>query len=578
MLSKNHQHKCEQSDRSQSGSTTVQTNSETDSDQASSLSESLLQPRQHNKVSPGDDNLKTLSELTSLPSSDDKIEQNKPRQSKQSDARQKIKTTCAQRDATAYQNDAQELVENIKVRYWIQQQKSDPLLSKLRIFLLTGDLPEHRKLAKAILFRAPTAILINRVLFKVNDKKAHAIHSGGLPKLQLYVPSGMLPELCKETHESALEGGHRGFQKCLFLMRQNYYADTFSKVLYDTVRSCELCQRFKHTQKPAKYKMSQRLAEEPFQTIGIDIISNLPAAYSIDEKLMNQELQLAMQSTAKGKKKMPPKVKTLFAPYVAILSITCEFTSFTMAYPLKSQNTSHLASIFMRHYLPLAGLPQKVISDNGANLCSRMFEYIYKTLGIFHATTAAYSPASNSYPELANSRIMHILKATLDTRADRWVDFLSAALFVLNSTLGSSTFSPTQLLYGINARRPLSLAPPRPHATLHTPYMEALNRHFDVVQYMRKYAREQLQKARDTAQKSHSRNLHPIDYKPGDLVFVRIQQHTKNTEKDKKFRPKYSGPFLIAMIHHRNPLVKVRDSQLRLSDWIKMDKLKHCLL
>ena len=99
--------------------------------------------------------------------------------------------------------------------------------------MLTGELPEDRKQAKAIIFRAPTAILINRVLFKVNEKKAHTIDTGGTPKVQLYVPKSMLRDLCIQVHESSMEGAHRGFLKCLFLMRQHFYADTLSKELFE---------------------------------------------------------------------------------------------------------------------------------------------------------------------------------------------------------------------------------------------------------------------------------------------------------------------------------------------------------
>ena len=109
-----------------------------------------------------------------------------------------------------------------------------------------------------------------------------------------------------------------------------------------------------------------------------------------------------------------------------------------------------LSDLFCRH-----GLPDNIISDNGAQFCSAEFESFLSSLGIHHSKTAVYNPSANGAVERFNK----VLKEGLAVACAESSQFLPAVKRILanyrslpHATTGES---PAKLLYGREIRMPL---------------------------------------------------------------------------------------------------------------------------
>ena len=101
-----------------------------------------------------------------------------------------------------------------------------------------------------------------------------------------------------------------------------------------------------------------------------------------------------------------PKTKT---GYKYILTIVDYATKYPEAIPLKSTHSRVIAealiSVFSR-----VGLPEEIVSDQGANLVGALMTQLYELLGINNIKTSVYHPEANGLVERFNGTLKHMLK------------------------------------------------------------------------------------------------------------------------------------------------------------------------
>ena len=56
------------------------------------------------------------------------------------------------------------------------------------------------------------------------------------------------------------------------------------------------------------------------------------------------------------------------------------------------------------------GLPEEIVSDQGANLVGNLMKELYELLGIRHIKTSVYHPEGNGLVERFNGTLKHMLK------------------------------------------------------------------------------------------------------------------------------------------------------------------------
>ena len=104
------------------------------------------------------------------------------------------------------------------------------------------------------------------------------------------------------------------------------------------------------------------------------------------------------------------------------------------------------------------GIPQTIVTDNGATFCSAEFQQFLESNGIEHLKSAPYHPSSNGLAERAVQTFKQGLrKLTEGSLFDRLSRFLFAYSNTPHSTTGAS---PAQLMFGRPMRSRLDLLRP----------------------------------------------------------------------------------------------------------------------
>ena len=111
-----------------------------------------------------------------------------------------------------------------------------------------------------------------------------------------------------------------------------------------------------------------------------------------------------------------------------------------------------LVNIFSR-----VGLPEEIVSDQGANLVGNLMKQLYELLGIRHIKTSVYHPEANGLVERFNGTLKHMLKKFVGREIESWDKYLPFVLFAYREVPCQSTgYSPFELLFGRTVRGPLT--------------------------------------------------------------------------------------------------------------------------
>ena len=139
------------------------------------------------------------------------------------------------------------------------------------------------------------------------------------------------------------------------------------------------------------------------------------------------------------------------------------------------------------------GVPETIVTDNGAGFVSSEFEDFLKSNGVKHSTSAPYHPASNGLAERAVQIVKKGLKKqTTGTMSYRLAKILFGYRVSPQTTTG---MSPAELLLGRRTRTRLDLL--RPHAA------------------------ERVEEKQQRQKTQHDRKAKPRPFRVGDPVFAK---------------------------------------------------------
>ena len=181
---------------------------------------------------------------------------------------------------------------------------------------------------------------------------------------RVVVPSSLQEKVLQELHDT-----HPGISGLKALARSYIWWPNIDSHIERTVSSCNTCQSMRPA--PPRAQIHPWLfPERPWSRILVDFagpISGFMYMVFVDA----------------------------FSKFPEVVKMTDTTTHTTIA---ESRN------IFSRH-----GLPEILVSDNGAQFTSRDFEQFCSNNGILHRTSAAYKPSTNGQAE----RAVQILKSAI---------------------------------------------------------------------------------------------------------------------------------------------------------------------
>ncbi|GBM36474.1 Retrovirus-related Pol polyprotein from transposon 412, partial [Araneus ventricosus] len=161
---------------------------------------------------------------------------------------------------------------------------------------------------------------------------------GNSCRWQLILPKSRIPEVLRETHDSA-NRGHFGVMKTLSKTRERFYWDRLRADVENWCRECHACGARKGPKTKTEGRLQRYNAGTPFERIALDILGPFPV-------------------TTKGNR------------YVLVLMDY--FTKWPEAIPIPDQEASTVAEELVRSWISCYGVPMILHSDQGTNFNSAL--------------------------------------------------------------------------------------------------------------------------------------------------------------------------------------------------------------
>ncbi len=246
-----------------------------------------------------------------------------------------------------------------------------------------------------------------------------------------YIPNALQDQLVRYCHKF---GGHQGRDRTYQRVRELAFFPQMWLSVDHFVKTCKACQAAdqKHKDQPHTYYPMHDCGYG-FQKIYIDLVG-------------------PFNPSKKGRR--------------YILTVPCRWTRWLEAFPLDRPTAEEVVRTLEKEIFMRFGVVQRIHSDRGPQMTSRLFAAVGDALNITITQTPSYSPRSNAVKTQHATLENMIRKFLADDPSADWEDLLPACLFAINTSVSRATgVPPYKMLFGRNASTPLDIAfgrPPKP--------------------------------------------------------------------------------------------------------------------
>ncbi|GFU26777.1 hypothetical protein TNCV_1838311 [Trichonephila clavipes] len=235
--------------------------------------------------------------------------------------------------------------------------------------------------------------LLNGLLF-------YAKYFSTLGELRVCIPGSLRKDIMKEFHDLPL-AGHLGKRKTYLKLRDTCYFPFMRKYIFEYVSTCDRCQKFNYKNALPAGRLMPIVSKYPNEIVTLDLLGPYPAS-------------------------RPER-------YKFILVISDHFTKWSRY-----------------------GAPISLISDNGPQFISDVFEHLSHRLDIKHMKTVTYRPQSN-LTERVNRNLVQMIASFVEENHENWDQFLHEFAFALRTAVNETTNkTPAELFLGRKIITPFS--------------------------------------------------------------------------------------------------------------------------
>lgn len=321
-------------------------------------------------------------------------------------------------------------------------------------------------------------------------------------QLLLYVPQEVEENVIRVTHESI---AHSGIVKIVDQIRLRYWFPNIKTKVERFVRNCLRCIAYSAPTGDRNLHNIPKLPI-PFDTIHIDHYGPLPNIVSKRQH---------------------------------VLTVIDGFTKYVKLYPTISTSTKEVRCSLDK-YMEYYGRPRRIVSDRGTCFTSGEFSGYLFDRNIEHVRVATASPQANGQAERVHRVLTAMLgKLTEPIQHSDWVKILAKVEFAINNSIRQVTKKiPSELLFGVRQRGG---------------DVDWLGEYLDEKAFERSERDliaiwEQAAGAIEVSQRKSSErhaNKHRAAqvFKEGEFVMIRNVDTTVG--RNKKFVPKFKGPYMV---------------------------------
>ena len=185
---------------------------------------------------------------------------------------------------------------------------------------------------------------------------------------------------------------------------------------------------------------------------------------------------------------------------------------------------------FQRIAMDLVGpLICEILTDQGSNFISQLLAEVYRLLHIQPIKTSPYHPQTDGLVKRFNQTLKAMLRRTAWDEGKDWDKWVPYLLFAYREAPQSSTgFSPFELVYGRQIRRPLDIFKETWETSKKSKesiisYVLSMQ---EKLSEMSELARENLTKAQKRQKRWYDENARERRFEPGDQVLVLLPTET----------------------------------------------------
>lgn len=230
----------------------------------------------------------------------------------------------------------------------------------------------------------------------------------------VYVPQSKRKELIEEFHRQC----HAGYKSTTRHLARLFYWPKMKQDVRDTVRICEACQKAKVIRANQTPPTKIEMPKSRFSTLHVDLVGPLPPSDG----------------------------------YTHLLTVVDRFSRYMVAMPLRSIKTNAVLYALMIGWIQHFGLPLEIVTDRGSQFTSHTMKNCANFFGVYHHTTTAFHPQSNSMIERCHRMLKDSLRC-IETRD--WPKRTPMIVLAWNNSVREETgHSPSQIVFGSTMRLP----------------------------------------------------------------------------------------------------------------------------
>ncbi len=297
---------------------------------------------------------------------------------------------------------------------WIQEQQSDPAISRVIELLCRGHKPTRRQASHE-------SVEVQKML----REWGHLVIKDGIMYRKSSVFSEPIQQLVLPTiyRDVALSGlhddvGHQGRDRTLYLVKRRFYWPGVDKDVERKVASCENC-ILRKTKSKVAAELVNITTTQPMELVCIDFLS--------------------LEQSKGG--------------YDSILVITDHFTGYAQAIPTKNQTAHTTAKCLWESFIQHYSFPARLHSDQGKSFECRVIQELCRLAGVKKSKTTPYHAMGNGQCERFNQTLLSMLGTLDDDKKSDWKSYVAPLVHAYNATRHERTgYSPHFLMFGWHPR------------------------------------------------------------------------------------------------------------------------------
>ena len=140
------------------------------------------------------------------------------------------------------------------------------------------------------------------------------------------------------------------------------------------------------------------------------------------------------------------------------MTVVDHFSKMAQAYCMPDHQASTVARELVRGWISQFGEMKELLSDNGTEFMSVLFQKLCRCMNISHLRTTFYRPQCNANSERFHRTLNSILAKIMDDHQKTWDEFVSYAMAAYRNTVHKSTgYTPNMIVYGQEVNNPVDI-------------------------------------------------------------------------------------------------------------------------